>query len=144
MDVFEELIRDHRIFGERLVEIEQTTDKEVERREQLFRELRARFEAHEVFEEEILYPEFDQFPSMKLTIGDAFDTHTELDAVLQELAEIPADKGAWMERIRELKEMINGHIRTEEQTIFAAAGTALAKTRAEELGQQFRERTGAF
>jgi hypothetical protein len=31
-----------------------TTDEEVEYREQLFRELRARFEAHEVFEEEIL------------------------------------------------------------------------------------------
>jgi hypothetical protein len=97
-----------------------------------------------VFEEEILYPEFDQFPSTKLTIGDAFDTHAEPDAVLQEIAEIPAYKGAWMGRIRELKEMITGHIRTEEQTIFPAAGTELAKTRAEELARQFRERTGAF
>jgi|SRR6516165_3326499 hypothetical protein len=101
MDVFEELIRDHRVIEQQFVEIEQTT--EVERREQLFRELRARFEAHEVFEEETLYPEIDQLPSTKLVVGEAFDTHAELDAVLQEIAEVPANKTEWIERIRELK-----------------------------------------
>jgi hemerythrin superfamily protein len=144
MDVFEELIRDHRVTEQQFAEIEQATDKEVERREQLFRELRARFEAHEVFEEETLYPEIGQLPSTKLVIGEGFEAHAELDAVLQEMAEIPADKPEWIERIRELKEMMREHVRTEEETIFPAARTEFGKTRAEELGRQFQKRTSAF
>jgi hypothetical protein len=37
MDVFEELIRDHRVTEQRFAEIEQTTDRELERRQGLFR-----------------------------------------------------------------------------------------------------------
>src|SRR5262249_3812027 len=117
MDVFEELVRDHRIIEQHFVEIEQTT--EVECRERLFRELRARFEAHEVFEEETLYPEMEQLPSTKLVVGGAFDTHAELDQILQEIAEVPVNKSEWIDRIRELKEMIQEHMRKEE-TIFPA------------------------
>jgi len=141
MDVFEELVRDHRIIEQHFVEIEQTT--EVECRERLFRELRARFEAHEVFEEETLYPEMEQLPSTKLVVGEAFDTHAELDQILQEIAEVPVNKSEWIDRIRELKEMIQEHMRKEE-TIFPAVRTGLAKTRAEELGRQFQERTSVL
>ena len=141
MDVFEELIRDHRTIEQRIVEINQTTDKEVGCREQLFRKLRAGFEAHELFEEEILYPAIDQFPFAKSPMGDAFDEHVELDAKFQEIADTPANKTEWAERICELKDMMQEHMRMEEETIFPAARMRLAETRAEELGRQFRERT---
>jgi iron-sulfur cluster repair protein YtfE (RIC family) len=118
MDVFEELIRDHRITEQRFAEIEQTTDRELERRQQLVRELRAGFEAHELFEEEILYPEIDQFPSTKLAIGDAFEAHAELDRILQEIEGTPATDAEWIWRIRELKSGMQEHMRAEEERYF--------------------------
>jgi hemerythrin superfamily protein len=57
MNVFQKLMHDHRISEQLFAEIERTSDKETERRKQLFRELRAGLEAHEISEEEILYPE---------------------------------------------------------------------------------------
>jgi hemerythrin superfamily protein len=92
MDVFEELIRDHRTTEKRFAEIEQTTDKDIERRLELFRELRAGFEAHELFEEEMFYPEFDRSPSTRLAIEDAFEVHAELDGILQEIEGTPANR----------------------------------------------------
>jgi hypothetical protein len=144
MDVFEELIRDHRITEQRFAEIERTTDRELERRQQLVRELRAGFEAHELFEEEILYPEFDQFPSTKSAIGDAFEAHAELDGILQEIEGTPANDAEWIGRIRELKGRMQEHMRAEEEKIFLTARMELGKTRAEELGRRFQDRTSAF
>jgi iron-sulfur cluster repair protein YtfE (RIC family) len=144
MDVFEELIRDHRVTEQRFAEIEQTTDRELERRQGLFRELRAGFESHELFEEEILYPEFDQMPATKLAIGDAFEAHAELDGILQEIETTPANDAEWIGRIRELKSRMQEHMRAEEEKIFPVARMELAKNRAEELGRRFQERTSAF
>ena len=143
MDVFEELIRDHRVTEQRFAEIEQTTDRELDRRQGLFRELRAGFESHELFEEEILYPEFDQMPATKLTIGDAFEAHAELDGLLQEIEGTPTNDAEWIERIRELKSLMQEHMRAEEEKIFLVARLELAKTRAAELGLRFQERTSA-
>ena len=140
MDVFEELIQDHRVTEQRFAEIEQTTDRELERRQGLFRELRAGFESHELFEEEILYPEFDQLLSTKSAIGDAFEAHAELDGLLQEIEGTPANNAGWIERIRELKSRMQEHMRAEEENIFPVARLELAKTRAEELGRRFLER----
>jgi len=140
MDVFEELIQDHRVTEQRFAEIEQTTDRELDRRQGLFRELRAGFESHELFEEEILYPEFDQLLSTKTAIGDAFEAHAELDGLLQEIEGTPANNAGWIERIRELKSRMQEHMRAEEENIFPVARLELAKTRAEELGRRFLER----
>ena len=138
MDVFEELIRDHRVTEQRFAEIEQTTDRELERRQGLFQELRVAFESHELFEEETLYPEFDQLLSTKVAIGDAFEAHAELDGLLQEIEGTPANDAGWIERIRELKSRMREHMRAEEEKIFPVARLELAQTRAEELGRRFQ------
>ena len=101
------------------------------------------FEVHELFEEEIFYPEFDTFPSTKVAIADAFEAHAELDVILQEIGGTPANDPEWIERIRELKSRMQEHIRAEEK-LFPVARTEMAKTRAEELGRQFQERTSAL
>jgi hemerythrin superfamily protein len=141
MDVFEELIRDHRIIEQQFAQIEQTSDSASEHRQELFRGLRTRFEAHELFEEEILYPEFDQFLPMKAAIGEAFEAHAELDGILQEIEGISANDAEWIRRIGELKSRMQEHMRAEEEKIFPLARTELAKTRAEELGRRLWERT---
>jgi hemerythrin superfamily protein len=140
MDAFEKLMQDHRIAEQCLAEIVATTCKETERREQLFKELRAMLEAHETFEEEVLYPEIDQFPSTRLVVAEAFDEHAEFDAILQEIAGIPADRDDWIDRILEFKELLQKHVRAEEETMFPPARLEVDKSRAEELGRQIGER----
>ena len=140
MDVFQWLIQDHRIAEQRFAEIEKTTEKEAERRELLFAKLREGLEAHEVFEEEYLYPEIDEVLSAKAVVAEALDEHADFDAILQEISEIPADKGEWLEKIRELKDMVRGHVRKEEEKMFPVARSKLAQSGAKELGRQIQER----
>jgi iron-sulfur cluster repair protein YtfE (RIC family) len=140
MDVFQWLIQDHRIAEQRFAEIEKTSEKEEERRELLFAKLREGLEAHEVLEEEYLYPEIDEVSSAKAVVAEALDEHAEFDAILQEISEIPANKGEWLEKICELKDMVRGHVRKEEEKMFPVARSKLAQSRAEELGRQIQER----
>ena len=51
MDVYQILMQDHRTVEQIFIEIEQTDDREVERREQLFGKLRVALEDHTVVEE---------------------------------------------------------------------------------------------
>jgi iron-sulfur cluster repair protein YtfE (RIC family) len=140
MDVFQRLIQDHRIAEQRFAEIEKTSEKEAEHRELLFAKLREELEAHEVLEEEYLYPEIDEVLSTKAVVAEALDEHAEFDAILQEISEIPANKSEWLEKICELKDMVRGHVRKEEEKMFPVARSKLAQSRAEELGRQIEER----
>jgi len=118
MDVLQRLIQDHRITEQRFAEIEKTSKKEAERRELLFAKLREGLEVYEVFEEEYLYPEIDEVFSAKAVVAEALDEHVEFDAILQEISEILANKHEWLEKVCELKDMVRGHARKEEEKMF--------------------------
>jgi hemerythrin-like domain-containing protein len=59
---------------------------------------------------------------------------------LTQYFKIPANKGEWLEKICELKDMVRGHVRKEEEKMFPVARSKLARSRAEELGRQIQER----
>jgi Hemerythrin HHE cation binding domain len=56
MDVYQILMQDHRSIKEIFIEIEQTDDREVERRQQLCEKLQAALEGHTVVEETLFLP----------------------------------------------------------------------------------------
>jgi hypothetical protein len=51
----------------------------------------------------------------------AFVEHTEFDAIQQEISELPADKPEWLERIAELKDMVQQHNQRREQALSGGA-----------------------
>jgi hemerythrin-like domain-containing protein len=69
----------------------------------------------------------------------ALDEQAELDAILEEIAELPTDKPEWLERITELKDLVRQHLCNEENKMFPAARKVLGDRRAMELGQQIAE-----
>jgi iron-sulfur cluster repair protein YtfE (RIC family) len=140
MDIFQWLIQDHQITEQRFAEIEKTAEKEAEHRELLFAKLREGLEAHEVLEEECLFPEIDEVLLAKDVVAEALDEHAEFDAILQEISEIRANKGEWLEKVCELKDLVRGQVRKEEEKMFPLARIKLGQSRAEELGRQIQER----
>jgi iron-sulfur cluster repair protein YtfE (RIC family) len=139
MDVYQILMQDHRTVEQIFIEIEQTNNREVERREQLFGKLRVTLEAHTVVEEKIFYPEIDKYPSIKELVAEAFDEHAEFEQTLQQISELPTDRADWLEMIKELEEVVQEHVRKEEDKMFPAARKELDESRAEELGRQILE-----
>ena len=139
MGVYQILLKDHLTIERTFLEINGSNIGEVGRREQLFRTLQSELEAHEILEETVFYPEIDKYPDARDLIGVAFDEHAEFDAILQETSELPADKPEWLERITELKDLVQQHIDIEENKMFPAARKLLDNRRAEELGRQIEE-----
>jgi hemerythrin superfamily protein len=136
MDVYQVLMQDHRLTEQIFDDIAKTTVSEIERREHLFENLRKGLEAHALIEEEIFYPEIEKLSATKEFVAESFDEHAEVDAILQEIAELSSNKDEWLDRICELKELVKEHVRKEEERMFTAARRLLEETRAAELGRQ--------
>ena len=139
MDVYQTLLLDHQTIQQIFSELEKTNVSEAERRELLFNALRGKLEAHEILEETVFYPEIDKFPIAGELVNVAFEEHAEFDAILQEISELPIDKPEWLERVAELKDLVQQHIMNEENRMFQAARKALPDSRAEQLGRKIEE-----
>ena len=139
MDVYQILLRDHQTIQQIFSEIEKTNLGEAERRELLFHTLRGKLEAHEILEKTVFYPEIDKFPIAGELVNLAFEEHAEFDAILREISELPFDKPEWLERVAELKDLVQQHIMNEENRMFPAARKELPDSRAEQLGRKIEE-----
>ena len=122
MDVYQILLQDHHAIHQIFLEINRANISEVRRREQLFRTLQNQLGAHQILEETIFYPEIDKYPDARDLIGMAFDEHAEFDAILQEISEIPADKLEWLERISELRDLVQQYVYSEENKMLSLSG----------------------
>jgi hypothetical protein len=91
MNVYQILMRDHRTVEQIFIEIEQTDDREIERREQLFGKLRVALEDHTLVEENLFYPQIDKYPAIEQLIAEAFDEHVEFEQTLQQISELPTE-----------------------------------------------------
>jgi alcohol dehydrogenase len=139
MDVYQILMQDHSAVERIFTQIEQTDDRAVKRRERLFGKLRVALEDHTVLEENLFYPEIDKYPAIKELVADAYDEHAEFEEILQEISEVPTNNAEWLERIQELRGVVQEHVRKEEDRMFPAARQELDQSRAEELGRQIIE-----
>jgi len=139
MDVYQALLQDHQTIQQILSKIENTNVSDTERRELLFNTLREEMEAHEILEETVFYPEIDEGSDRGRTRDVAFEEHAEFDAILQEISELPVDKPEWLERVAELKDLVQQHVINEENRMFPAARKALPDSLAEQLGRKIEE-----
>jgi len=139
MDVYQVLMKDHRIVDELFREIEKSDDREVKGREQLFARLRKELEDHTLIEEDIFYPWIEKLPGTKELVEQSFEEHAEFEAILQEVSEMRTNKNDWLEKISELKDVAQRHVRRQEEMMFPAARKELDERLAEELGRQILE-----
>jgi len=129
-------MKDHRIVDKLFSEIEKSDDREVKGREQLFERLWKKLEDLTLIEEDIFYPWIEKSLGTKELVEQSFEEHVEFEAILQEISQMRTNKDDWLEKINELKDVVQRHVRMEEDKMFPAARKELDASRAEELGRQ--------
>ena len=152
MDVYEILMQDHRTIANMFGEIAGTSNREGERRKQLFSDLWIALEEHEITEENDFLPELVEASSfspeagksamIKELVGEIFDDHSDFEALFQQISHLSTESDVWLERINELGALVREHARQEDEKLFPAARDHLDQTRAEEIGRQIEERSG--
>jgi hemerythrin-like domain-containing protein len=140
MDAIQLLKDDHDKMKKLLSEAEQTTERGVKTREELFTKIKEELTVHEAIEEEIFYPALKDHPKTKEITLEAYEEHHVVDMVMAEIESVPFDDETWGAKFKVMKENIEHHIEEEENEMFKQARDVFEPKELEELGERMRAR----
>ena len=139
MDVFTLLKQDHEKVSGIFDKLEETTERGVKTREELFARLKNELEVHTQIEEQIFYPAIkDADETHEITL-EAVEEHNVVKRLLTELETDPKDDERWAAKLKVLKENVEHHVREEEEEMFEKSRQVLGQERIEELGTRLEE-----
>jgi len=139
MNAFELLKTDHETVAGLLEKIDQTTERGVKTREELFARLKTELDLHAKIEELILYPALETAEETRGITLEAYEEHRLVKQLLSELAKMPKDDEQWTARFTVLKENVEHHVEEEEDELFKKARQVLSKEEIETLGTRLQE-----
>jgi hypothetical protein len=140
MDALKLLKIDHDKLKKLLIELEETTERGVETREELFATIKGELTIHEVIEEEIFYPELKTHPKAKEIVLEGYEEHNVVDNLMGQLEGLPVDDETWGPKAKVMKENIEHHIEEEESDMFKAARQVFDDAELEDLGTRMEQR----
>lgn len=126
-DGFDTLVRDHRKILSLLTRMERSPDNAVIDRTQLLLRLKRQLAMHALAEEDVIYP---LLHGRAHEAGDArhlYEEHADMKMHLFTLEETPKDDPYWIETLRDLKALIEEHVRQEEDVDFPKLRRMLGK-----------------
>jgi hypothetical protein len=121
MDALSLLKQDHDEVKKILGKLEDTTERAVKTRTELFDSFRSEMQIHEAIEEEIFYPALKQHAETKDITLEGYEEHHVVDLVMHELEGVPVDDETWAAKFTVMKENIEHHIDEEEGEMFPKA-----------------------
>src|SRR5207253_8404578 len=151
LDAISLLTQDHSKVKRLLAARDTTTERAVNRREALLKEIETEIKIHSKVEEEIFYPAYKE----AVRKGDdhlyyeALEEHSLVDTVLHAMKSSDAASEEFGAKAKVLKDLIEHHAGEEETEMFPKARKAMGAARLKELGQEMQERkhelsTGLF
>ena len=140
MDAIALLKDDHDKVKKMLAQLEETTERAVKTREEVFRNLKADLVVHEAIEEEIFYPALKQHAEAKEIVLEAYEEHNVVDMVMSEIEQTPFDDERWSAKFSVMKENLEHHIEEEEGEMFTQARDVFDRETLETIGAQMQAR----
>ena len=142
MNAFTLLKADHKKVAGILKKIDETTERAVKTREELFTQLKTELDIHTRIEETIFYPALKDADETRDITLEAFEEHKVVKTLLGELESLGKDKEEWTAKFTVLKENIEHHVEEEEGEMFPKARKVLGEDGAETLGTRMEKAKG--
>lgn len=139
MDALTLLKEDHDRVKKMLAEGETTTERGVKTRGELFARLKTELEAHELMEEQVLYPALTEHPRARELALEAYEEHHVVDTILAELEQTDPSDEEWTAKFKVAKENLEHHIEEEETEMFPKARQAFSRAELEQMGARMSE-----
>jgi iron-sulfur cluster repair protein YtfE (RIC family) len=139
MNAFTLLKQDHEKVAGMLEQIEETTERAIKGREELFTRVKQELDLHAMIEEEIFYPALEETEEARDITLEAYEEHRLVKQLLAELDSEPKDTEEWTAKFTVLKENIEHHVEEEEGELFTKARQALSEDEIETLGERLQE-----
>lgn len=138
MNAFTLLKADHERVAGILTSIEETTERAVKGRDEMFARLKAELDLHAKIEEEIFYPALEKTDEAHEITLEAYEEHRLVKQLLAELEAEPKDTEEWTAKFSVLKENVEHHVEEEEGEMFKKARQALSEEEIEALGEELQ------
>ena len=142
MNAFTLLKADHKKVAGLLEKIDETTERAVKTREELFTQLKTELDIHARIEETIFYPVLEEADETHDITLEAFEEHKVVKTLLGELETLGKDQEEWTAKFTVLKENIEHHVEEEEGEMFTKARKVLSEEEAEDLGTRLEAAKG--
>lgn len=136
--IFITLKKDHDLARELLEQLSKTRTSSVRRRAELLRRLAIELKIHKLAEEAVFYPALMEREETRLLVEAALQEHAETDHLLNELRSIRPEDDDWKQRLLQLRDRVEQHIRSEERELLPEAQRVLAPDDADDLDDRFQ------
>jgi hypothetical protein len=127
---------DHKKVKKLLEEGDDTTERAIKTRGELFAKIKKEMTVHERIEEEIFYPALKEHPKAKEVVLEGYEEHHVVNQILSELEGTPVDDERWAAKFSVMKENIEHHIEEEEDDMFKKAKNVFDDDELESLGDR--------
>lgn len=137
------LKEDHQKVKGLLEKLVDSTERAEKTRKDLLQKIEQELSVHTTLEEEIFYPAFKDAGGKehKKMYYEAMEEHRAVEKlVLPDLKKTDPTSEKFSGRAKVLKELIEHHVKEEEEEMFPQAEKALGKETLEALGRQMQER----
>lgn len=126
-DPFSRLIRDHQKIRSLLNEMVQTPEGHLARRAKLFLNLKRTLAKHAMAEEDVVYPLLHGPLNDPRHSKHLYDEHADIKIHLYEIEQLLMRNENWSERVRALRDLVEAHVRDEEEVQFPKLRQHLSK-----------------
>ncbi len=144
MDAITLLREDHKLLRKLSQELADTTERAVETRKKLLKQLEIELKAHTTIEEELFYPAIlDASQDIKdaRMVAEGIEEHRACDKkVIPDLHKAAPSSIAYSGEAKVLKDYIFHHLREEEEEMFPKARDLISKKDLQELGERMLAR----
>ena len=103
--------------------------------------LSAALRGHADLEEELLYPELEDDADFEELVSDAFQEHEEIRGALADLERCPTDDEEFPDLVHALGDIVQHHLRDEEEELLPRVDAAFGHAALAELGARMLLRT---
>ena len=143
MDAIQLLKADHKKVKELLAELAKTTTRAAKTRSELLAQIRVDLEVHTTIEEEIFYPAFRKAGTKDdaKMYFEALEEHRAAgDLVLPDLLDTDVRSEQFSGRAKVLRELVEHHVKEEEEEMFKEAKKLLSAAELKALGARMEQR----
>ncbi len=137
MGIGEAIKADHDEFRRALIELEKTTEKDVDLRKRLLPHFVRILYAHHVAEEETLFPAMEKKEKLKNMALDFIEEHRAMIILINDLALSGWDFKFWHNRLRPFREIFFVHLKKEEEIIISHMSDYFSEGEIDELSNGF-------
>lgn len=135
--IYESLRKDHDIQRDLMDKIA-STNGDSQFRRSLFTLLKKELEEHAKYEERYFYVSLLNSDLTQEKARHSIAEHHEIDEKIEKLEETDFSSTSWLTLFKSLKELVEHHLKEEEQEVFPLSGKALNTAEKNELAKKYQ------